>query len=158
MPDPAKPLKLIALDQDDLDIISAHLQDAVLRVGDMAFLPPEKRFAIVVSRFDWEEAHRGSNGKRPERHRRQSALRFERVLKARLQGIRLEAKRDVLELLAVQFEASDAPAGRVTLIFAGGAAVRLDVECIEAELKDLGPIWRTRNQPVHPTGDGPGKA
>jgi hypothetical protein len=155
MPDPAKPLKLIALDKDDLDVISAHLQDAVLKVGDMAFLRKERRFAVVLNRFDWEAAHRTANGTRQGHQRHRSALRFERVSRARLRGIRLEANRDVLELLAVQFAPSEAPAGRVTLVFAGGAAVQLEVECIEAELKDLGPVWRTRHRPAHPTADGP---
>ncbi len=150
-------LKLIALDKDDLDVISAHLQDAVLKVGDMAYLPKEKRLALVLNRFDWEKAHGSPNGKAANRERRQSALRFERVLGARLQNIRLEAKRDVLELLAIQFEATEEPAGRVTLVFAGGSAIQLEVECIEAELKDLGPAWRTRNQPSHPSGDDPAK-
>lgn len=156
MSDPAKLLKLIALDKDDLDILSAHTQDAVVKVGDLAYLPREKRFVALLHRFDWEKAH-ATNGSGRSNERRQTALRFERVLKARLHGIRLEAKRDVLELLAIQFEASDAPAGKVTLVFAGGAAIQLDVECIEAELKDLGPTWRTRKQPAHPTDDGPGR-
>jgi hypothetical protein len=157
MAEPAKALKLIALDKDDLDVISAHLQDAILKVGDMAYLQRERRFAVILNRFDWEKAHASGNGKRNTHERRQTALRFERVLKARLQNIRLEAKRDVLELLAIQFEPAETPAGRVTLVFAGGGAVQLEVECIEAELKDLGPTWRTRNQPAHPTGDGSGQ-
>lgn len=155
MSESAKLLKLIALDKDDLEVISAHLQDAVLKVGDMAYLAKEKRLALILNRFDWERAHASANGRQPVRQRRQTALRFERVLKARLQGIRLEAKRDVLELLAIQFEPTEEPAGRVTLYFAGGGAIQLEVECIEAELKDLGPAWRTRSQPSHPTGDDP---
>lgn len=157
MSGPAKALKLIALDEDDLDIISAHLQDAVLKVADMAYLPRERRFALILNRFDWEQAHRATNGTKRSHERRQAALRFERVLKARVQNVRLDAKRDVLELLAVRFEPGAVPAGKVTLVFAGGAAVQLEVECIEAELKDLGPAWRTRNQPTHPTGDGTGQ-
>jgi hypothetical protein len=157
MSDPAKLLKLIALDKDDLDILSAHTQDAVLKVGDLAYLPREKRFVALLHRFDWEKAH-AANGSSRSDERRQTALRFERVLKARLHGIRLEAKRDVLELLAIQFDAGEAPAGKVTLVFAGGAAIQLDVECIEAELKDLGPAWRTRKRPAHPADDGPGRS
>ena len=157
MSEPAKLLKLIALDKEDLGVLSAHLQDAVMKVGDMAYLPKEKRLALVLNRFDWEKVHGSGNGQDQRRERRQSALRFERVLKARLQNIRLEAKRDVLALLAIQFEPTEDPAGRVTLVFAGGAAIQLDVECIEAELKDLGPAWRTRSQPSHPTGDAPTK-
>ena len=152
MSDAAKLLKLIALDKDDLDIISAHTQDAVIKVGSLTYLPKEKRFVALLHRFDWEKAL-GANGSGHANERRQAALRFERVDKARLLGIRLEAKRDVLELLAIQFEGAEAPAGRITLVFAGGAAIQLEVECIEAELKDLGPAWRTRKQPAHPSDD-----
>lgn len=154
MSDPANLLKLIALDKDDLDIISAHTQDAVIKVGDLTYLPREKRFVALLHRFDWAKALGNGSGRSNER--RQAALRLERVQKARVQGIRLEAKRDVLELLAIQFESGDAPAGRVTLVFAGGAAIQLEVECIEAELKDLGAQWTTPSKPAHPGGDDGG--
>ena len=141
-------LKLIAFDAEDLAIISAHAQDAVLKVGDMAFLPAEKRFAAVMNRFDWSRALQ--TGKM-EFLRRQSALRFEHVLKARTSGLDLGRKGDVLALLAVQIEAKggDDPGGTVTLTFAGNGAVQLEVECIEAELRDLGLPWRTRRRPRH---------
>lgn len=147
-------LKLLALDADDLAVISAHLQDAVLQVGDMAYRPKTKRFVALTNRFDWATAVRRdrNSGKRSyERHR--SALRFERVLAAQLHRIDLETKQQVLELLAIQFEETDAPAGIVTLVFAGGGAIRLKVECIEAELRDLGAAWKARYKPTHPDGD-----
>lgn len=146
---PMERLKLIALDADDLAVLSTHLQDAVLKVGDMAYLPREKRCVLVVKRFDWDGAAK-SGGRILER--RQAALRFERVLGARISGLDLGNKADVLSLLAIRFEprAADDPAGAVTLYFAGGGAVQLDVECIEAELKDLGPAWQTRSRPAHP--------
>ena len=142
-------LKLIAFDAEDLAVVSANAQDAVLKVGDMAYLPGEKRFAAVLNRFDWSRALR--TGKM-EFQRRQSALRFERVLKAETAGLDLARKTDVLALLAIQFEPKglDDPAGTVTLTFAGNGAVRLEVECIEAELRDLGPQWRARRKPRHP--------
>jgi hypothetical protein len=59
----------------------------------------------------------------------------------------------VLELLALSFETAEAPSGGVTLHFAGGGAIRLDVECIEGELKDLGPVWRAASRPSHPDDD-----
>lgn len=144
-------LKLIAFDAADLDVLSAHAQDAVLRVTDMAFLPAEKRFAAILNRFDWPRALQ--TGK-IEFRRRQSALRFERVTAARTSGLDLNRKADVLVLLAVQFEAkaADDPAGTLTLLFAGNAAIQLEVECIEGELRDLGPQWRTRRRPRHPEG------
>ena len=143
-------LELIALDAEDLKVISAHLQDAVLKVGDMAYVPKERRFAAILNRFDW--ATTLATGKSDSATRRQAALRFERVLGAKVSGIDLKAGHEVLELLAAQFEpiASEDPQGHVTLIFAGGGAVRLHVECIESELKDLGPAWQARAVPKHP--------
>ncbi|MCP4562465.1 MAG: DUF2948 family protein [Bosea sp.] len=143
MSDPAaEPLKLIALDADDLSVISAHLQDAVLKRGDIAWLPGEKRFALALRRFDWEGAAQG------QKRRRLSALHFERVTAAR--SNKVAAGDAVLSLLAVTFTGSDDPAGHVTLHFSDGAAIRLDVECIEAQMKDLGPIWEAVATPAHP--------
>ena len=85
--------------------------------------------------------------------RRRAALRFERVLGAQLQGIDLARKEAVVSLLAISYEPGEAPAGSVTLHFADGGAIRLHVECIEAELKDLGPVWRVASMPKHPTDD-----
>lgn len=145
MPD----LKLIAFDADDLAVLSAHLQDAVLRVGDMAYLPREQRFALLTNRFDWVEAEKAQN-RDDAFQRRRTGLRFERVLEARLTKLDLAAKDTCLELLAVAFEPGEAPGGHVLLHFAGGAGVRLKVECIEAELMDLGAAWRTKCKPCHP--------
>ena len=141
-------LKLIAFDTDDLAVISAHLQDAVLKVGDIAWLPREHRFAAIANRFDWSDALDGGRAK--DYVRRRTAVRFERVLGAKVQGIDLDRKDAVLALLAISFDPGEAPAGSVTFRFAGGGAIRLDVECIEAEFKDLGPVWRATSMPRHP--------
>ncbi len=141
-------LKLIALDEVDLEVISSHLQDAVVRVGDMAYVPSKKRFAALLNRFDWERAESG-NGRKDYRRRR-TALRFERVLEAKHKGIEPATEHKVLALLAIVFEPDEAPSGFVTLTFAGGASIKLKVECIEAELTDLGPAWRTKSKPRHP--------
>jgi hypothetical protein len=146
-------LKLIALDAEDLSVLSANLQDAVLRVGDVAYLPREKRFAAIANRFDWETAEQGQG----TYARRRSAVRFERVLGAQLHGIDLANKTAVLALLAISFEPTQSPEGHVILHFADGAAIRLHVECIEAELKDLGPVWQAKSKPHHPD-EGPVKA
>ena len=146
-------LKLIAFDADDLAVLSAQVQDAVLRVGDIVYLPREQRFAAIANRFDWVDALAGSNSGKQEYTRRRAALRFERVLGAQIQGIDLARKDKVISLLALSYEPAVAPEGRVTLHFADGAAIRLHVECIEAELKDLGPVWRAASMPKHPTDD-----
>ncbi len=142
-------LKLIAFDTEDLAVVSAHLQDAVLKVVDMAYQPRAKRFVAVLNRFDWAEALKAG---KVQPTRRQTALRFERVLTAQISGIDLKQKDHVLSMLALQFESkcSGDPAGHVTLVFAGGGAIRLEIECIEVELKDLGPVWRARSKPHHP--------
>lgn len=141
-------LKLVALDADDLAVMSAHLQDAVLKVGDMAWLPGENRFALVANRFDWENA----TARQPRRRR--TGLHFDRVLRVRRARIRADAPDAVLNLLAVTFEETDAPSGRVTLVFSGGAAIQLEVECLEAAMKDLGPVWETKSRPDHTSAPG----
>jgi hypothetical protein len=155
MPD----LKLIALDAEDLRVISAHLQDAVVRVSDMAYLPKQKRFAALANRFDWGKAlgavkpeaklRKGASGL----ERRRTGLRIERVLTAKVSGIDLKDRRATLALLAIDFapaSGTEGPDGDVTLTFSGGAAIRLGVECLEFEMKDLGAVWSTKRSPVHP--------
>ncbi|MEI9900166.1 MAG: DUF2948 family protein [Hyphomicrobium sp.] len=143
-------LKLIALDAEDLRVLSCHLQDAVVRVGDMAYVKSEMRFAALANRFDWESAARGEA---EDYRRRRAGLRFERVRSARIQGFDLKQKDTPLALLAITFEAADEPSGFITLHFAGDGAVRLEVECIEAELRDLGAAWRAQSKPVHATDE-----
>ncbi len=145
-------LKLHALDEEDLQVISAHLQDAIMRVQEMTYLPRQQRFAAVLSRFDWLDAER-RGGKRGRYRRRQSALRFDRVLDAKIQNIDRQRNEGVFELLAIQFHPTDPPGGEVLLIFAGDAAIRLTVECIEAELRDMSAAWRARSKPEHQIDD-----
>lgn len=140
-------LKLIALDAEDLAVIAAHLQDAVLRIEDMAYLKGDRRFAIVVNRFDWDHAAKTGSGDAFVRKR--SGVRFEHVLKAQVQGIDLTKKDQVLSLLTLTFAPREAPYGTITITLAGGGAVRLDVECIEAALSDLGAAWATARKPEH---------
>jgi hypothetical protein len=140
-----EPLKLIALDQDDIAIISTHLQDAVVKVADILWRPGEKRLVLALNRFDWEACGDAS----PCYQRRRTALRFERVLSFRCRNVSPAAKDAVLNLLAIEFAETDAPAGTITLIFSGGAALRLEVECLECELADLGPTWTAAARPEH---------
>lgn len=149
----AGPLRLIALDEEDLAVLSAHVQDAVLNVGDLAWLPAERRFAMAMNRFNWEGAVTRPRDRTFERRR--SILHFDRVLSAKTQGINRKATGAVLELLAIEFKAGDPPAGSIVLTFAGGGAIRLDVECIEARLTDLGAAWGTKSAPAHDLSDAP---
>lgn len=139
-------LKFVVLDPDDLQVVSAHLQDAVARASDLHWRPKEKRLVLGLNRFDWEAAQSAS----PQYRRRQTALRFERVLSCKCRNLDPAGKDAVLNLLAVEFSDTDAPSGIVTITFSGGAALRLEVECLEAELADLGPTWATASCPAHP--------
>jgi hypothetical protein len=138
-------LKLIALDKDDLAVISTHLQDAIVNVGDIVWLRDEKRLVLGVNRFDWEAA----GCSEPQYRRRRTAVRFERVNAVKCRNVHQDNKDAVLSLLAVDFVESDPPAGSILLTFSGGATLRLDVECLEAEIADLGPAWATARCPDH---------
>ena len=147
-------LKLVVLDEEDLEVVSTHLQDAVAKVSDLLWRPQQKRMVLALNRFDWEAAQTAN----PEYRRRRAALRFERVLSCQCRDVNPAGKDAVLNLLAVEFTETDAPSGIVTLIFSGGAAVRLEVECLEAELADLGPSWTTTARPVHAVDEAPRKS
>ena len=136
-------LRLVALDHEDLAVISAHLQDAEVRIGDLAYIPQERRFALVAQRFDWE-----TSPTEPPR-RRLTGLHFERVLRARCRGVDRGKPDKVLNLLGVAFEETDAPSGTATLLFEDGSAIQLDMECVEAQMKDLGPVWCCDKRPTH---------
>jgi hypothetical protein len=138
MPD----LKLLALDTEDLEVISATTQDAVIRVGDMGFAVADQRFALLMNRFAWEE-----DGK--TRQRKRAALHFDRVNDVKVAGIDTNSVDGVLELLTIRFAEADAPAGTIELAFAGGGTIRLTVECLEARLQDLGATWAAKATPAH---------
>lgn len=128
------PLKLIALDADDLAVISAHVQDARVQASDIVWRQQEKRLVIGMNRLDWEPILSGGTCSR----RLIAALRFDRVLACKSRNIDLEAPEASLELVGIEFHASDPPGGCALLMFGDGAALRLDVECLECELTDLG--------------------
>ena len=138
-------LKLLALDDEDLAVIAAHTQDAVMKVADLQYLPREGRFVLEINRFIWEKAEGG----RKTYERRRTALVFDRVKAVRRTCLRQDSHDAVLDLLTITFEETDAPGGNILLVFAGGAAIRLEVECIEARLADLGTAWATRAMPQH---------
>ena len=146
---PTDPLKFVALDSEDLEVVSTHLQDAVVKASEVLWRPQEHRVVVALNRFDWESAQTPQPGDKPEFRRRRAALRFERVLACKCRDLRPAEKDAVLNLLAVEFKETDAPAGIVTLTFSGGPALRLEVECLEAELADLGPTWTAAACPAH---------
>jgi hypothetical protein len=130
----AAQLKLIALDADDLAVISAQVQDARVRTSDIIWRQGEKRLVVGMNRLDWEQTLAGE----AEPRRLVSALRFDRVLSCKSRQIDLKAQDLTLELLGIEFHPGEALGGSVLLMFTHGGAVRLDVECLECELADLG--------------------
>jgi Protein of unknown function (DUF2948) len=131
----APQLKLIALDADDLAVISAHVQDARVAPADIIWRQAEKRLVIGMNRLDWEQTLSGDT--RPRRL--VAALRFDRVLACKSRNIDLDRPESRLELVGIEFHEHEAPGGSALLMFAEGGAIRLDVECLECELTDLGP-------------------
>ena len=127
-------LKLIALDADDLAVIAAHVQDARVQTADIIWRQGEKRLVVGLNRLDLEQTLAGTTTPR----RVVSALRFDRVLSCKSRNIDLDAPEAGLELLGIEFHPTDAPSGSAVLMFSHGGALRLDVECLECELADLG--------------------
>lgn len=125
--------KLIALEPDDLSVISAHVQDAAVHPRDILWRPGEKRLIVGLRRLDWDRLLHGDD----ECHRVNAALRFERVLSCQARNVDVAGGDALLNLLAVEFEPQAAPSGIVHLIFSGDATLRITVECLECELADL---------------------
>lgn len=138
-------LKLLALDAEDLEVVSAQVQDAVLKIGDIHWRAGEKRLVIALNRFAWE-----ATGARPRSfERRRSALDLGRVTAVKAQHLSPDRPDAVLELLTIRFTETEAPSGWVELLFAGGATLRAEVECLEVRLTDLGAAWSTTCCPNH---------
>jgi hypothetical protein len=146
-------LKLVALDRDDVEVVSAHVQDALVRVADIFWQPREHRFVMALNRFDWMAATDAKPDSNKADYRRcRTALRFERVLSCKCRNLDQSNKDARLNLLAVEFVERDPPAGVVTMTFSGGGVIRLEVECLEAELADLGEIFTADACPNHFAG------
>jgi hypothetical protein len=141
-----KPLRLMAADEEDLKVVSACLQDAVAKIGDFAYLPRERRFAFVANRFLWECCEDKETGAFA---RVRVGAHFDDVLGAKQQNLRSDVKEAIVELLAIRFEPGTDGAGAVVLDFAGGGAIRLEVEALNCEMRDLSAPWRTKAKPKH---------
>jgi hypothetical protein len=133
-----EPLRLLAEDADDLHIISAALQDAILRPVDIVWEPSSRRVTLKLSRFCWE-----CGGTRV-----MAAMQFGDVIAVKSRRLP-RLPESALELLAMEFAPDEAPGGRVILMFAGGGDLRIDVECLDAVLADLSERWPARLAPNH---------
>jgi hypothetical protein len=138
-------LRLAASDAEDLEILSARLQDAAGKLKDFTWLPKKRRFAAVLNRLQWEEG-----GKTRVR----AGLHFDGVLKVQSSKVKLGASEAVVSLLAVTFtpNGSEDPGGIIEIVLAGGGAIRLTVECIDAELIDMTGPWAAIATPDHNRG------
>jgi hypothetical protein len=135
-------VKLAAADAEDLQVMSARLQDAAGKLKNFTWLPRKRRFAAVLNRLQWEEG-----GKT----RIRAGLHFDGVLKVQSHRVKLGAGQAVVSLLAVTFKPNDGedPGGVIEIVLAGGGAIRLTVECIDAELADMTGPWAARGTPDH---------
>ena len=133
------PLRLLAEDADDLAVISAALQDAVARIGDIAYEKAARRVTVAFNRYRWEQGG----------ERVRCGLQLGSVLEVKARRLRRGARDAVVELLAIAFEPGEAPGGAIVLTFAGGGDLRVEVECVDAVLADLTAPWPTPREPAH---------
>ncbi|MDE2355525.1 MAG: DUF2948 family protein [Alphaproteobacteria bacterium] len=138
----AAPLRLLALDADDLEVLSAALQDAVTRIGDIRWERDAGRLTIALNRLCWEA------DAAPEARVR-AAVQFGFVRKVRSRNLRQAAPDAVLQLLAIRFDPGVAPGGAVTLAFADGGDLEIEVECVDAALADISEPWGPARRPAH---------
>jgi len=128
-------------DASDLEVVSAAFQDAVFRVADAAYDAKARRFTVLANRFRWEAG-------RNERIR--SALSFDGVLAVKAHRFQVSAKDAIASVLALKFEpAPEPPGGAVEITLAGGGAIRIAVEALDALLADWGEPWATPSRPDH---------
>lgn len=137
-------LKLLAQDADDLAVISAALQDAVAKIGDIRWDASARTLTLACNRFRWEA---GAQRKGGERIR--SALQLGDVTGVQARKLRRDAKNAVVELLSVAFEPAEAPGGAVLLTFAGGGDLKVTVDCLDVILADVSDAWTTSRRPGH---------
>ena len=140
-------LRLAASDAEDLEVLSARLQDAVFKLKDAVWQPKKRRFVAMVNRLTWE-----AGGKTRVR----AGLHFDGVLKVQSSMVKLGACEAVVSVLAIRFtpNAGEDPGGVVEIVLAGGGAIRLSVECVDAELADMTAPWAARGTPDHEAGNG----
>ena len=162
------PLKIIARDAEDLAVVSACLQDALIPLNEMRYLPQERRFIMVANRFRWERAAQptqdraGSAGKDASfdadddfgnQQRTNAGICIDRVLSVRSRGVDRSRPDDFLALLSIQLDGN-----KLSFLFAGGGMIQVEIEALSLYLSDLGKAWPTQWQPDHALGSLDGKA
>ena len=145
--------KLRAGDTEDLAVIAACLQDAIACLAEMAYEPAERRFALVVERFRWEDAKPTLSASASDLLAVKTGLHFETVSAVKLRGLDQRRRSDMLELLTVTSEPTGEGA-TISLLFAGGGEIRLDVARVSCRMMDLEAPHLTRLRPHHPLAEG----
>lgn len=145
------PLRLKAYDPQDLEILSALCQDAVVPMGEISYDAGQRRFAMLLNRFRWEDVDRAAKRSRPV-ERVQSVLLFDDVMSAKSSGVSAVDKDTIISVLAVTFKASDDGTGAIEITLAGDGDILLGVEALDATLKDVTRpyIAPSKKQPDHP--------
>jgi len=141
----ADALRLLAEDADDLTVISTALQDAICTIGDITYEPQARRLTLALNRYRWEAGARTNE-------RVRCGLQLGGVLGVQERRLRQDARKAVLDLLAITFEPEEAPGGLVVFSFAGGGDLRAQVECIDIALADVSAPWPASQRPSHIEG------
>lgn len=141
-----RPLRLKAENPEDIQILSAALQDAIGQLGDFIYVARQRRFSMALNRYRWED--RGSESSRGERVR--SAIQIDSVLSVKSRNIRLGASDAFVSLLAVEFEPGEEPGGQLRLVFSGDGEIVMDVECLDILMADISNPWKAGARPGHP--------
>jgi len=148
-----KPLRLMALDGEDLQVVATLTQDAVFPITEMTWQPSQRRFALLLNRFRWEDRDAAERrGRAVERV--QSVLAVNDVMKVQSQGLDRGDKDMILSLLSIAFTPGDDGMGRVELTLAGDGAIALEVEALDVTLRDVTRpyIAPSKHAPTHPEG------
>lgn len=151
------PLKVIARDAEDLAVVAACLQDALIPLNEMRYLPQERRFIMVANRFRWERAAKGGEEAAAQGdasfeseedfgalQRTNSGICIDRVLAVRSRDIDRSKPDDFLSVLSVQLDGN-----KLSFLFAGGGVIQIEIEALALYLSDLGKAWPTQWQPEH---------
>ena len=143
-----KNLKLLAKTKEDLRVVSAHLQDSIASVSDIANLKKNKIFLMQLNRFMWEDVEKGVFRKNK---RIRTMLKFENVLNVLSKNIDQLKKDKFLDFLAIETNITPDNNYEMKIIFAGDSIIRIISEAIEVTLDDQGEAWDTKNKPKHKT-------
>ena len=141
-----KNLKLIARTEEDLRVVSAHLQDSIASIADIANLKKNKIFLMQLNRFMWEDVEKGVFRKNK---RIRTILKFENVMKVLSKNINQLKKDKFLDFLAIETNFTPDKNYEMKIIFAGDAVIKVISEVIEVTLDDQGAAWNTKNKPKH---------